>query len=570
MRISNRAKIAFTTLILAASVGGVMAQNEAPKSEKANNPAKTKSLVPMGAISEQKWLSAKRTPLEPGEIDGLIDSVAANSGMKLAETISDEEFVRRVFLDLTGHLPIPGDIRQFMVNKSPNKRAELIDELLKSKQFAEYMTGYWMDVINARATDRQSLILAGNFKNWMQQQLSDNVSWGEIVRQMLTANGELKFDQSTSENGAAYFLLSRRGNDAPTERAAEASRIFMGVQIQCAQCHDHPFDSWKRIQFHQFAAYLSKVRERPIRDEDKKRIVGLRLVSVPFGEHQMEDTDNPKKKTTVFPKFLNGDAPRGFRTNDMMRRNALAESITSKDNPYFAAAFVNRVWGELMGQSFYTPVDDLGPQREAMLPDVIARLAGSFRGSNYDIKQLYRDIMNTDAYQRKIRLGKSTEEHLLATASYPTRLRAEALFQSLEGVLGKLDNSRFFQGRRPNPFARNFGLEGQFVKEFHFDPSTKPEEVEGSIPQALLLMNNPIINQKIEAKTGNILSYILRAYPDNRKALHIVYLRTLARHPSDSELLRCLSHVREVGNRSEAFEDILWTLINSTEFQTRR
>ncbi len=534
--------------------------------------------LPSGVITPEMWRQAATTPLPPGEIDRLVSQELQKAKIPPAPLTTDEQFLRRAWLDLTGSLPMPADVKEFLEDKSPDRRAKIIDKLLAGDAFARHWGRYWRDVISARVTDQLGNIAARGFEKWMTEQLKANRSWGEITRTILTASGEVRFAEA-DKNGPAYFLLSRRGADAVTERAAETSRVFLGVQIQCAQCHDHPSDVWKRPQFHAFAAYFGRLRDRFIFEE--KRIVGTTLVSQPFGEYQMPGTDNKpqpkfgfgkgKNVTGVEPRFLDGKAA-GQRLTDQKRRESLAGSITSKDNPWFAAAFVNRLWGELMGQSFYQPVDDLGPQKEAVMPAVMTRVAGAFRGSDYDIKALFRAIMTSDTYQRQIRPGESPDEHLLFASVYPTRLRADALWQSLTGALGQMNAGPKFGGPRPGggPFGRGFGLEAQFKQEFAFDPSSRAEEVEGSVAQALMLMNNPIIHQKIKASGSNLLGRILGSYSDDTEALRMVYLRTLARRPTERELARCRQHIQRAGSRAEAFEDILWALINSTEFQTKR
>jgi hypothetical protein len=317
----------------------------------------------------------------------------------------------------------------------------------------------------------------------------------------------------------------------------------------------------------------------------------------------MGDKDDPKKGTNMTPKFLDGISPAGAKVaqggggfggkfggkgfqpkgkggafgargglDDQSRRKALAEQITSKDNPWFAAAFVNRMWGEFMGQSFYSPIDDLGPQKDAMMPVVLARVSASFRGNGYDIKQVIRDIMNSDTYQRQIRPGESGDEHQLFATHNPVRMNGNALWQSLTGTLGPIGGGFGGKGGFGGFGGRGGfgGLEQQFKSEFSYDPSTKAEEIEGSIAQALILMNNPQINQKIKASPTNVLGRILATYSDNDEALRVVYLRTLARRPTDRETTRLREHIRSVKNRAEAFEDILWALVNSTEFQMKR
>ncbi|MCS7045385.1 MAG: DUF1549 and DUF1553 domain-containing protein [Gemmataceae bacterium] len=526
-------------------------------------------VYPTGYLRTEDWLKASTAPLAKGELDRLVNEQLKKANVGPAPLTTDEQFVRRVWLDLTGRLPKPTDLKEFLADQSPDKRARLVDKLLATDDFARHWALYWRDVIMSKITDQRTLLFAGHFENWMTDQLKANRKWSDITRELLTATGEMRNDDPTT-NGQAFFLASRRGADATTEIAAETSRIFLGIQIQCAQCHDHPSDIWKRKQFHEFAAYFARYREFPVRDGMK--LVGAELKSLPFGEHRMPDKNDPKKGMPVSPRFfVDGKAPKsvGFKgLGDLERRKALAEAIVAKSNPWFAGAFVNRIWGELMGQAFYTPIDDLGPEKEAMMPEVLARVAGAFRGSDYDIKGLFRELATSDTYQRQIRPGESPDQHLLFAAHAMTRMNANALWMALVDTLGNFGGpaDKGFGG----PFARFLTFEFRFKQEFGFDPSTKAEDIEGSVSQALLLMNNPQINQRIQAKGMNLLGRILAAYTNDDEAIRMVYLRVLARRPTDRELARCRQHIRSVGNRAEAFEDILWVLINSTEFQTRR
>lgn len=517
-------------------------------------------------LTAESWQKAPLTPLKPGELDALVAKELEENKIKPAPRTSDEQFIRRVTLDLTGELPLPADVTEFVADKDPSKRAKLIDRLLDSDEYARHWARYWRSVVSAHLTDFRGLIGARAYEEWMVKQLKKNVSWGEIARAMIAADGSVRFDQPDA-NGQAFFLLGQRGAEAANERAAETSRIFLGIQIQCAQCHDHPFDQWKRVQFHELAAYFARTRERPIRDG--QRIVGTELVSARSGEHEMPGKDDPKKSELTHPRFLNGHAP-ARDLSDLPRRQVLAREITDKGNYWFAGAYVNRIWGVLMGQSFYEPVDDMGPQKSAVFPSVLTRLTGSFRGSDYNMKTLFRDIMNSETYQRQIRQDEAAD-HLHFAAAYPTRLSGEALWQSLVGVLGNMGGPPAGGAGGPAGFLRGpQGLEGLFKSEFNFDPSLRPEDVEGSIPQALLMMNSPAIQQKIKAQGTSLLGRILTAFPSDDDALRAVYLRTLARKPTDRELERCRRHIAEVGKRADAFEDILWALLNSTEFQTKR
>jgi hypothetical protein len=553
--------------------------------------------LPVGALDTKDWLKASTKPLTPGEIDRLVNAELAKVGVKPAAKTTDEQFIRRVYIDLTGKLPMPADITEFVADKSPDKRARLIDKLLEGDDYAKHWGHYWRTVVTTRATlDFFVTPVIPQFERWMTAQLNANKSWAEITREQLTASGRVRYAEQ-DKNPQAFFLLSRRGADTVTEMAAETSRIFLGIQIQCAQCHDHPSDVWKRQQFHEFAAYFGRYRGSfPILEE--KKFVGVQLASRP-GEHRMPDKDDPKMGTAMNPRFLDGKPPTGADPvpstrgpigpagfpkggfgkgaasggmSDAARRKALADQITSKENPWFAGAFVNRMWGEFMGQAFYSPIDDMGPQKDAMMPVVLARVAGSFRGNDYDIKQLYRDILNSDTYQRQIRPGETGDEHLLFATRNPVRMNGNALWQTLTSTLGAIGPTGGSFGAAPpmGPFGRFGGLETQFKNTFAYDPSTKAEEIEGNISQALILMNNPQINAKIRAQGTNLLARILSSYSEDDEALRIVYLRSLGRRPTDREVARLRQHINSVNNRAEAYEDILWALINSTEFQMKR
>jgi hypothetical protein len=285
--------------------------------------------LPVGTISPQMWRRASTALLTPGEIDRLVSAELRRVRVKPAARTTDEQFLRRVWLDLTGSLPMPADLDDFLKDRDADKRAKVIDRLLDSKAYARHWARYWREVIAARATDRLALITGGSFEKWMEEQLKVNRSWAAVVRDILTASGEVRFDDP-DKNGAAFFLLSRRGADAVTERAAEAARVFLGIQIQCAQCHDHPSGRWKRRQFHEFAAYFARVRERPVFEQ--KRIAGIKLASLPFGEYQMPGREDPKKRTRIDPRFLDGKAA-GPGLSDEKRREALADAVLARDNP---------------------------------------------------------------------------------------------------------------------------------------------------------------------------------------------------------------------------------------------
>ncbi|MEQ8787296.1 MAG: DUF1549 domain-containing protein [Pirellulaceae bacterium] len=518
-------------------------------------------------LNDHDWDQASRREVLPDEIDGLIAEALGDRRIDRPPLTTDEQFLRRVSLDLTGRPPTPEAIAEFVSDARPDKRALLIDRLLASDDFARHWARYWRDVVTARLTLRRTMGLTRSFEEWLFEQFRSNRSWGEITEAILTAEGELRFTLNTpaSENGNLFFLVAHDGPEAE-ERAAETSRVFLGIQIQCAQCHDHLTEKWKRRQFHEFAAYFARIKYEQL--FDAKKLSGVQLVRLEDREHLMEVLGDPEQKQEVHPRFLDGDSP-GEHLGDRERRQALARRITSHDNHWFAAAHVNRVWRHLMGWSFYQHVDDLGENKEVIYPAVLTRLTGSFRGSDYDIKALFRAIMNSQTYQLQ-QASKPPESGYAAVAAIaPRRLRPDALWDSLTQVLGRIEPGYRFHTQSGVRFNQSF-VQGRFQAEFDTDPSADNDSVQGTIPQSLLMMNEPKLNARIAATRTTLLGEMLTETEDDAEALNRLYLTVLSRSVSDRERDRCLAYLKQVGNRNEAFEDILWALVNSTEFQMRR
>jgi hypothetical protein len=294
------------------------------------------------------------------------------------------------------------------------------------------------------------------------------------------------------------------------------------------------------------------------RQNNNNRYAGTR-------EHRMPDLENPEAEGQLMQPVLFATGQKldsGLKDAD--RRGSLARWMTSRSNPWFAKAYVNRIWAELVGEGFYEPIDDIGPDRECSAPDTLKYLAGQFVESGYDTKWLFTTILNTEAYQRESRSRRGYgETPFLANCSQ--RLRGDQLYSNLATVLNLPDVAS-----RGGRYGAARGPRAVFNIAFGYDPSSPREEVTGSIPQALAMMNNPLINQGISSYRPDGLGGLLRQVEDNEDAVIQLYFRALARQPTDKELKTCLSHIKEAGRRNEAFEDILWALINSTEFLHRK
>jgi hypothetical protein len=525
-------------------------------------------------LAPQAWEDSPVRKLSPAELDRLLAAGQKADKVRLATRIGDGGFLRRVFLDVAGKLPTPREVRDFLADESPDKRARIIDKLLDSDDFARHRAHYWRGVILSRATDNRGflkLARESSLETWLFERFKHNSGWDQTARALISSDGTLSI-KDPSQGGDVAMLLCHTGADGPVERTNDTARIFLGINLQCAQCHDHPDDIWKRRQFHEMAAFYGRLTERYRFErqpsEGKQPMVAnihISLASKPAGDYRMPDRDDPTKTVAVEPRFLFGQTLEANRS-DWVRRKSLAGFITARDNYYFSAAFVNRVWSELMGQAFVTPVDNLGPLQPAVYSDVLLGLSLSFRASDFDVKELYRLILNTRAYQRRLRMGESPGDHVKFAGVYPTRLRGDALWESLAAVLEIKDPPQATGG----PFRQRFSASVLFKEMFDYDPSARPEDVEESVPQALMLMNNKGINARIKAFGNTPLARILKTFPTNGNAVDQVYLKALSRMPTVREKRICLEHIRDVGKRGPAFEDILWALINSAEFRTKR
>ena len=616
----------------------------------------TIALLVTGAVDAAA--ANKRTPGKSGpvviptasavaaDVDRLILTDLDKAAVKPAARCNDEDFLRRASLDITGQLPTPRDVTLFALDPDAAKRTKLIERLMASPEFGKNWARYWRDVIYMPATEQRSRLSQTDFETWLADQWNKGIGWNFTTTAMLTAVGDVQ------EHPETALIFAQSG--ANEEVAAEACRIFLGIQMQCANCHDHPSDIWKREQFHELAAYFPRInlrrmmvgeikievlsmntergrgdlmRENPEqwfamldRNKDKKitkeemrpgqglmargqgqavppqfsdrlfeiadtnkdgalTLAEIKAMPQPMqsgrgsAEHHMSDLKDPSSKGKLIqPKFfVDGSSP-GQGLTDLERRHAVAKAFTSADNPWFARAIVNRVWCEMLGEGFYMPVDDIGPTRSARFPEALDAICQGFVANAYDPKWLIRTVANSQTYQRKV-AAKSTSEDALPFASVtPTRLRADVVFNSLMQVLG-IDEQASTGGRGmmdggPRAYLRNprFG----FDMLFGIDPSVPKEDITGNVPQSLFLMNSNQLRGALTASGNSRLGRILRDNKDDRDALSELYLLVLSREPSKHEVEICTGYLKEVGQRNEAYEDLMWSLLNASEFLSKR
>jgi len=504
-----------------------------------------------------------------------VETVASQPD-KPTPAVNDEQFLRRVYLDITGTPPPAGKLVAFVLDPAKDKRHQAVKQLLASSEYGKNWARYWRDVIFFRRTEDRALLGARATEQFLAEKFNENARWDQIATAFITATGDVQ------KNGATGLIMAQAGR--PEETVSEISRIFMGVQIQCAQCHDHPTDRWKREQFHQLAAFFPRVAVRPDRSSDRRSFL-VAVTDYSFGrgrqnannrfrgtlEHYMPNLEDPASKGELMqPVFFATGDKLDSATRDATRRKQLADWLTSSKNEWFATAMVNRMWSEMVGEAFYLPVDDIGPDRSPSAPETVKALSQAFAESGYDVKWLIETISLTRVYQQQSRSRRNPGETPFKN-NCNQRLRGDQLFNALSVTLdipSSVTNNRprnLMGGYRVNTSARNI-----FNRAFGYDPSDPREEAGGSIPQSLFMMNSTLINGLLSSRRSTGIGQLLREIKDDETLVVELYLKALSREPAAGEIKTCLQYVKDTRDRNQAFEDIAWALVNSSEFAYRR
>lgn len=488
-------------------------------------------------------------PIDPGRLDALI------GGSDDLELIGDEGFLRRATLDLFGRPPTPEERAAFLADPATDKRSRAIDDLLGRPEFGRAWAAYWSDTIAARVPPPELTFLRYDaFETWLADRLNAGETWDRVVAALLTAEGKV------ADEPVSTFVAYHQAN--PAKLASETARVFLGVQLQCAECHDHKFDHWTRPQFHGLAAFFGRTEAKLAQNDPGPTVVKDRGK----GEYAMPDLEHPGKGTEMAPTFLDGRSlPLG--TADADRRALLAEAVADPANPWFARAFVNRVWGRLTGRGFYEPVDTMAAYQPHDRPGAHDALAAHFAYTNCDVKGLFRLIMNSSYYQRAL----PTDEP--APAGFPRRLSGDEVFEALVAATGlpntappTVEPTKEIRFPPPPESTRD-----RVAARYGYDPSLCPVEVARTMGQAMLMMNDAEVQAQIDAdpSSGTPLARLLIEEPDDARAVDRLYRRALARDPTDREREIALEHLAVAEDRGAGFEDLLWALLNSAEFTVR-
>ncbi len=480
-------------------------------------------------------------------IDELVAEKLHDLRITPSELCSDEVFLRRVSLDITGLLPTEEEYNAFIADTSPDKRAKLIDRLLERKEFSEIWAMKWSELLMLRSSNQVSYKSVYLYYNWLMDRIANNVPLDKMVQDILAANG------GTFQNPATNFYQIERNTLKTSENVAQ---IFMGIQTQCAQCHNHPFDRWTMDDYYGFAAFFSQIGRK--RGEDYRETI---VYNSGGGEVR-----NPVGNRVMKPKFLGGEEP-DVAGKD--RRAVLAKWITSTDNPFFATSVANRIWEHFFGIGIVDPVDDIRISNPPSNPELFNTLGDKLVEYNYDFKQLVRDICNSNTYQRSTRPNETNEgdERNFSHARF-RRIRAESLLDCISQVTGAHEKFRglplgaravqIADGNNSNYFLTTFGRSRRETASA-CEVSTDP-----TLSQSLHLLNGSTVENKV--RSGGLIKSLLDEGKTPEQVIEHLYIRALSRKPTDQERQALMGLFGEGVNPQQALEDVFWALLNSREF----
>ena len=507
------------------------------------------------------------------EIDRLIDRGLAEAKLTSAPPASDAEFLRRVTLDITGRVPAYEETVTFLESSDPAKRRLAIDRLLDSPAYGQHFATIWNELITPRDKGSTKAV-RDPFTPWLAEQFNRNRGWDAIVTELLTAAGKLR------DNPQTGFIAANCENFEPQPNllADSTARLFLGIQLRCAECHDHPFAPWKQTDFWEMAAFFSHLRkgltsgknpagwtftESPPEDEMNERFSVWHVAPGESGAALVvPQTGGKLAGQVVRARFLR--APQHFAGTQPPYRPQFAEWVASRENPWFAANAANRMWAGLFGRGLVEPLDSFSADRAPAESAVLEFLARELAASGFDLKHLIRSITSSRAYRRTSQALSQNEADTDRFGRMAVKpLRPEVLYDSLSVVLYPVLPK---PGAKPSTAQPLAALpktpREEFVRAFAMRPDeTVGSQVNTGVPQFLKLLNGDLLNRETPG-----LSRLLKGDPTPAEAIESIYLAALSRRPSAEDRLWMLEYVEGAGDRRAAYQDVLWTLLNSGEF----
>jgi hypothetical protein len=493
------------------------------------------------------------------------------AGVTPSPRADDAEWVRRVHLDLVGHIPPPFVVEEFLASDDPHKRTKLVDRLLDDAEYVQHFATVWTNLLVGRAPERD--VHRESLHRFLRRTFAENRPWSDTLAELIAAEG------TPEENGASGFLLAHLNNEAVPATAVTA-RLFLCRQVQCTQCHKHPFTDADQDEFWQLNSFFKQTQTVSTTVRDRRTGAAVQteaLVSRPVGGPTLYE-DRRGVMRAAFPEFAGVTVDADGNVN---RRDVLAKLMTRGERPQAARAMVNRMWSHFFGYAFTNPVDDMGPHNPPTHPALLDGLADEFVRSGYDVKQLVRWITTSEAYQLSSRVPDdgSTDEPeaggvALFSRMYVRPMTVEQLYDSLI-VATSADRAR--GGSWDDLAGRRREWLDQFVMAYDTEENDETTVFSGTIPQALLRMNGELVAQAVSPEGDTYFSDVVRSRAPAPEMVRRLCLAALSREPSREELAAAQKLIRsrlaepggtpdEYPPTVEALQDVFWAFLNSTEF----
>jgi hypothetical protein len=477
----------------------------------------------------------------------------------------DAEFLRRVYLDLAGRIPSVEEARTFLADHQPDKRSRLVEQLLNGSRYVAHFTNVWRMLLLPEAGNNfQVRLQQPSFEAWLKQMVVRNAGYDEMARELLTVplNKGNEVELFLGAGAATPLAFYAAKEFKPENLAASTARIFLGINVECAQCHNHPFAKWEREEFWGFASFFAGVKSR-------------RTMDLLLPEKEVQDKRElliPGTERVAQARFLDGTEP--VWKSKSTSRGTLADWMIAPNNPYFARAAVNRLWAYFFGTGLIDPVEEMvGGDHRASHPELLDLLAREFAEHHFDVKFLIRAITASRPYQLTSadnRLQPEAPARELFACMPLRGLTAEQIFDSLAMATGYRDSgggddllSNIFGGQRS---ARS-----EFLTRFANQPE-RPTEAQTSILQALSLMNGKVMAAATSLEISETLAAVAESpFVSTEERIETLYLATLSRKPEAKEIRRTVQFINDAGKRrkgsdKEALADVFWALLNSPEF----
>jgi hypothetical protein len=485
-------------------------------------------------------------------VDEHVQRQLVSLGLPASALCDDATFLRRVTIDLAGRLPTLAETEAFLADRSADKRQRVVDRLLDSSDYADYFANKWAAVLRNKRRQDQEKPATFAFHQWIRQSLYENKPYDQFVREILTASGE------PGENPPAGWYREVKDAAAQLEDTAQ---LFLGLRIQCARCHHHPFEKWSQHDYYGFAAFFAQVGRKRVPGAAEERI--FHRVGVATAQH-------PKTGESLRPTGLGGSPLQISPHRDP--RHALVDWMASRDNPFFARALVNRYWKHFFGRGIVDPEDDMRVTNPPSNPQLLDALAHDFVEHSFDLKHLIRTITNSATYQLAAEPNDwNQDDKQNFSRFYPRRLNAEVLLDAIDQVTGaKSTFSGVPAGWRAVQLPDS-GFNSYFLTVFGRPEASSACECERSsdanLAQSLHLLNSSEIQEKLTAASGHAARLAKDSSRPHDQRVRELYLLAFSRPPTPDETAVALAHIeKHTANPQQAYEDIVWALINTKEF----